>query len=116
MLDKLGLNTGVAIICLIIFLIVLICLSYVIKLQKVIIEKLDLKEKKTESRASIDSSLNFTEAPSDDDELVAVIAAALAAYLDKPVSNIKVRSIKKMGAHVSSWAAAGRQEQMNTRF
>jgi Oxaloacetate decarboxylase, gamma chain. len=51
-----------------------------------------------------------------DDELIAVISAAVAAAMGRPVSKIVVRSIRKLEPDTGSWAAAGRQTLMNSRF
>jgi len=52
----------------------------------------------------------------EDEELVAVIAAAVAASLNTSVHNIVVKNIARVNDHSPSWAKTGRIEQMNTRF
>jgi len=51
-----------------------------------------------------------------DEELIAVIAAAVAASLNTSIHNIVVKNIVRVNDHSPSWAKTGRIEQMNTRF
>lgn len=53
---------------------------------------------------------NFEE---DEEELVAVITAALAASLSKPVSDIRIKKIRRVNSNTSTWLKAGRLEQIN---
>lgn len=48
-----------------------------------------------------------------DEELVAVITAALAASLSRPASDIRIRRITRTNQNSSIWSRAGRLEQMN---
>ena len=52
----------------------------------------------------------------EDEELIAVISAAVAASLNTSVHNIIVRNIVPVQDTTPSWGRAGRMEQMNTRF
>jgi len=52
----------------------------------------------------------------DDEELVAVISAAIAASLNTPIHNIVVTNIVRVNDSTPSWGVAGRTEQMNSRF
>ena len=48
-----------------------------------------------------------------DGEVVAVITAAVASYLEKPKSKFKILSIKKyQTSSIAPWSAMGRQELM----
>lgn len=51
-----------------------------------------------------------------DEELVAVISAAVAAFLGRPASNLKVRSIRRLEPNAPTWGIMGRQDQINSRF
>jgi sodium pump decarboxylase gamma subunit len=57
-----------------------------------------------------------TVADEDDEELVAVISAAIAASLNTPIHNIVVTNIVRVNDPTPSWGVAGRTEQMNSRF
>lgn len=47
-----------------------------------------------------------------DEELVAVIAAAIAASLGVSIPEINIKSIRRIPQSTTAWAAAGRQEQI----
>ncbi|MTI46506.1 MAG: hypothetical protein FH761_01590 [Firmicutes bacterium] len=65
-------------------------------------------DKKTMEQDRVTENTDF-----DEEELVAVIAAALAASLSRPVSDIKINKIRRVGQETSVWSKAGRLEQMN---
>lgn len=52
----------------------------------------------------------------EDEELIAVISAAIAASMNTSIHNIVVKNIVKVSDHSPSWSKTGRIEQMNTRF
>lgn len=49
---------------------------------------------------------------SNDEELVAVIAAAIAASLGVSVPDINIKSIRRVSQNTPAWAAMGRQERI----
>lgn len=49
-------------------------------------------------------------------EVIAVIAASIAASLNTSIHNIVVRNVVRVSEASPAWNSAGRQEQMNTRF
>lgn len=51
-----------------------------------------------------------------DEELVAVIAAAIAASLGVSVSDINIKNIRRTTQNTPVWAAAGRQEQIYSKL
>jgi phenylpyruvate tautomerase PptA (4-oxalocrotonate tautomerase family) len=50
------------------------------------------------------------------EELVAVIAAAIAASLGTDSSNIVIHNIRRVTPSTLAWAAMGRSEQLGSRF
>lgn len=52
----------------------------------------------------------------DDEEIIAVISAAVAAMLEGTGSQIRIRSIRHAGQMGNSWVSAGRQELISTRL
>ncbi|MBN2898946.1 MAG: OadG family protein [Clostridia bacterium] len=52
----------------------------------------------------------------EDEELIAVITAAVAASLNTSIHNIVVSNIVRVSDATPSWGVAGRSEQMNSRF
>lgn len=59
---------------------------------------------------------SIIEEVNEDEELIAVIAAAVAASLNTSIHNIVVKNIVSVNDHSPSWSKTGRIEQMNTRF
>lgn len=51
-----------------------------------------------------------------DEELVAVITAAVAAVMGQKTSNIVISHIRRVEPLASAWSMAGRNEQINSRF
>lgn len=52
----------------------------------------------------------------EDEELIAVISAAVAASLNTSIHNIVVRNVARVDDPTPAWGKSGRVEQMNTRF
>lgn len=55
-------------------------------------------------------------AEADEEELVAVISAAIAATLGTSVQNIVVRNIVRVPDQTPAWGQSGRVDQMRARF
>lgn len=55
------------------------------------------------------------EEKTDEEELVAVICAAIAASLDVESQEINIKSIRRLTDSSPVWARAGRQEQVQNR-
>lgn len=52
----------------------------------------------------------------DDEELIAVISAAIAASLNTTMDNFKVTNIRRTSDSTPTWGKIGRSEVMNARF
>ncbi|MCK8059545.1 MULTISPECIES: OadG family protein [unclassified Fusibacter] len=52
----------------------------------------------------------------DNDELIAVITAAIAASLKTSIHNVVVKNIVRIPDETPAWASKGRVDQMNARF
>ena len=52
----------------------------------------------------------------DDEELIAVISAAIAASLNTSMDNFKVTNIRRISDSTPTWGKIGRSEVMNARF
>lgn len=57
-----------------------------------------------------------TEAVEDDDEIIAVITAAVAACINRTTNQVVVRSIRRLPSTVPVWNKVGRQEQTALRL
>lgn len=71
-------------------------------------KNVSMQKEATISVAAADSEI--------DEELVAVITAAIAASLKTGIHNIVVRNIVRVADETPAWAKNGRVNQMNTRF
>lgn len=114
-----GQSLMVTVFSMVIVFLALLIISYLIKgLQnfsqkdkkksKETIENIDLvnSEKEVEK---VEESLN-------DEELVAVIAAAIAASIGVDVSNVRIKSIKRVSQNTPIWSKVGREEQIFNRL
>ena len=52
----------------------------------------------------------------DDEELIAVISAAVAASMGLALPDINIQSIRRVETSQPAWARAGRQEQINGKL
>jgi glutaconyl-CoA/methylmalonyl-CoA decarboxylase subunit delta len=52
----------------------------------------------------------------DDNALIAVITAAIAASLGTSSNGITIKSLRRSGANIPSWGLEGRNEQVYNRF
>lgn len=113
----LKLGVGTTIICLVIVFLVLILLSYVIKLMNWIVKEAGNTKKQTAEHVTKEPvQVENVSSDEDDDMLIAVISAAVAAAMGRSVARIKVRSIRRLEPQAASWAVAGRQDNMDSRF
>lgn len=113
-----GQSLMVTVFSIIIVFLTLLIISYLIKglqsfSQKDKAEKTinDTKPIKTEEKQEIIKKSN-----SDDEELVAVIAAAIAANMGVDISDVKIKSIKRVPQNTSVWSKVGREEQIFNRL
>lgn len=97
--------------------IVLIGLAYMLGALKLLSNK-GTAEKKTEvvKLEKVEEPVELISTPAEDEgELIAVISAALAAFMGSS-SNLVVRSINRVEGNAPVWAKVGRQEQMFNRL
>lgn len=52
----------------------------------------------------------------DDEELVAVIAAAIAASMGVTIPQLNIKSIRRIPQTTAAWAVASRQEQISNKL
>lgn len=95
----------------IVFLTLLI-ISYLIKGLKSFSEK-DKREKTDDKVSQPEKEKEIKKVKEySDEELVAVIAAAIAASVGLDVSDIKINSIKRVSQNVPVWSKVGREERI----
>ena len=101
--------------------VVLFVLFLVIKLLELLLHKTDSKSKDKEEKqkavavAQVGSAEDRTEETREDEELVAVITAAIAASLHTSTHNILVKNIVRIADETPNWGKLGRIQQINTR-
>lgn len=91
----------------------LYAISYLIRLLKVVSNGKE-ENKEINKPVIIESDTIEKEEinESDDEELVAAIAAAIAASLDVSIPQIRIRQIKRVPQNTPTWAEMGRREQI----
>ncbi len=90
----------------------LIVLSFILDLMRIVFYKKPKAAvvKKVEAKPE---QTSITEAKQDDEELIAVITAAIAANLNTSTNNIIVKNITRLPDSTPAWGRAGRMDQMN---
>lgn len=116
----LGDSLIITVFSMLIVFVALVLIAYLIRILKVIAiddkdkgkNKADsIKPKPVESNPIEAEISNRTE---DDEELVAAIAAAIAASLGVDIPQIRIRKIKRLPQNTPIWAEAGRMEQIRS--
>ncbi len=57
-----------------------------------------------------------TQPAADDEELIAVLTAAVAASLNTSTYNLRIKSYRRVGNQAPAWNRAGLQETINSRY
>ncbi len=126
-MEKLGLGASVAVMGLAVVFLGLISLIIITvvypKIVKAFIAKPSTKKAKASGvKAQKPVAVQKTSAPAaavkpaEDDALIAVITAAIAASLGTSANGIVIKSIERTGKNVPAWGARGRIEQVYNRF
>ena len=122
-LDKLGFAFLIMLIGLMIVFFGLIILICLIKLMSIIVGALTGKKKEQAAPAPAPvvvpepvAEAAAEEPGLENDELIAVITAALAAFNKDGNKTLVVRSVRRAAAKTPAWAKAGRADQLASRF
>ena len=118
-MDALMVGLQVTVIGLLIVFAVLIILMFVLKMMKFIFAPKAEKVPKVQKPKVVEQKptaevveVNET----DDEELIAVITAAIAASLNTSTYNLKIKSFRRVGSVAPAWNKAGLNETINSRF
>ena len=98
---------------------VLIILMIVLVLMKVIFYKDPKKQKKTAPAPAPVETVPAAEvkaAETDEDELIAVLTAAIASSLNTSTYNLRIKSYRRTDKKAPAWNKAGLTETINNRF
>ena len=122
-LDKLGFAFLIMLIGLMIVFFGLIILICLIKLMSIIVGALTGKKKEQAAPAPAPvvvpepvAEAAAEETGLENDELIAVITAALAAFNKDGNKTLVVRSVRRAAAKTPAWAKAGRADQLASRY
>ncbi len=79
------------------------------------------KEKKQEKMAApaptaAPKATPVAVATEDDDELIAVLTAAVAASLNTSTYNLRIKSFRRIGQNAPAWNAVARKEQLENQL
>ena len=105
----------VTLVSMLVVFLVLILISYIIGLLKSFgAEKPKLAEKPAIDPATSAKTEMDLERPSEQDqgELIAVIAAAVAASMGLNIPDIRINSIRRVNQQTTAWREIGKQEQL----
>ena len=95
---------------------VLVVLMLVLYLFKVIFYKGEKKTKKPVQEIQVTSVVEETEEAEDEDELIAVLTAAIAASLNTSTYNLNIKSYRRIGNNRPEWNKAGLKDTIGNRF
>lgn len=94
---------------------VLIVLMIVLALFKVIFYR-QPKTNKAPEAAPVAAPVQTTDDDIDEDELIAVLTAAVAASLNTSTYNLRIKSYRRTDNKMPAWNKAGLNETINNRF
>ena len=102
----------------IVFSVLIILMLTMMIMKKVFYKEADApkKEKKVTPEAAVVSENVSKEAPAEDPNLIAVLAAAVAACLNTSTYNLKIRSFRRIGNNSPDWNKAGLRDTIDSRF
>ena len=92
---------------------VLILLMIILMLMKVVFYKDTSKQKNAEPPVQITPEKEAENQEVDDEELIAVLTAAVAASLNTSTYNLKIKSYRRVGNSAPAWNRAGLEETVN---
>ena len=95
---------------------VLILLMIVLFLMRVVFYKDPSKQKQVQQAAEAPAEAIDTEIDTDDDELIAVLTAEVAASLNTSTYHLKIKSYRRVGNKAPAWNKAGLNETVSASF
>lgn len=114
--DSLLVGVQVTVVGLLIVFSVLLILMFILKLMKVIFAPKEEKVKENPIEEKAAPAVPLEANAQDDEEIVAVLTAAIAASLNTSTYNLKIKSFRRIGNNSPAWNKAGLSETINSRF
>ncbi len=101
---------------LIIVFAVLIILMITMMIMKKVFYKEEGVQKADPQPVAVPQPAQVQEQPTQDENIIAVIAAAVAASLNTSTYNLKIRSIRRVGNNAPDWNKAGLRDTIDSKF
>ena len=95
---------------------VLVILMIVLMLMKTIFYKEPSKVKQEVKAEPVPAPVSVPVKAQNDEELISVLTAAIAASLNTSTYNLKIKSYRRIGSSAPVWNKAGVTESVNGRF
>lgn len=116
LVEALGTGLQTTVIGLSIVFSVLIILMLVLITMKYIFASKTKKETKNETVNTIIPREGKEEKTEDEEELIAILTAAVAASLNTSTYNLKIKSYRRIGNNAPSWNRAGLNDILDSRY
>ena len=114
-MDSLSIGGQTTIIGLAIVFAVLVILMFVLKIMEKIFAPKTVKKAEVVAPVSVVKQAEVVETE-DDEEIIAVLTAAIAASLNTSTYNLKIKSFRRVANNAPAWNKAGLNETINSRF
>ena len=114
-MDSLSIGGQTTIIGLAIVFAVLVILMFVLKIMEKIFAPKTEKKAEVVAPVSVVKQAEVVETE-DDEEIIAVLTAAIAASLNTSTYNLKIKSFRRVANNAPAWNKAGLNETINSRF
>ena len=111
-----GQSLLITIFSMVVVFVVLIAISYLIDLLRATNKKEDKKSERVARSIEASQPIETKEQKIEDEELVAVIAAAIAASMGVAIPDINIKSIKRVSTPSPMWAEMGRIEEISKKL
>lgn len=103
----------------IVFSVLIILMLVMMAMKKIFYKEPQANDKKTETQTAdmqIDGKAETEVLNEEDPNLIAVLAAAVAASLNTSAYNLKIKSYRRIGNNAPAWNKAGLRDTIDSRF
>lgn len=106
--------TGIGLI--IVFAVLIILMVVLVAMRYIFAPKTKKEEALAVKTQEVKTETVSPGAEPEDEELIAVLTAAIAASLNTSTYNLKIKSFRRVGNNAPAWNRAGLNETINSRF